>query len=110
MQAITYLLLVSLLLLNNSVFADSSVDLGIMASNIIGPLEMASSFVAVACLLVSVSCLFAAVVKYFAHRRNPLAVPMGKVVWLIIVAIMLLLIPVSFVLSGHGEDLMALLR
>ena len=81
-----------------------------VSSNITGSLDMVTQFVVFACLLVGVFCLFAAFVKYFAYRRNPLAAPFSTVMWLLMMALILMAVPVLHVVSGHNFLLLDILN
>jgi hypothetical protein len=80
----------------------SHLSVGKVAENITEPIEVVSGFVSVGCLLVGVSCLFAAIVKYFEHRKSPLAVPMSTVVWLVIIGLVLLILPFAYMITENG--------
>ncbi len=80
----------------------NDLSLGIVAQNITEPIEVVSGFVSIGCLIVGVACLFAGVVKYFEHRRSPLAVPMSTVVWLFILGLLLLILPFAYIVTENG--------
>jgi hypothetical protein len=97
-----YFLMVFLM---TSVATAEPVSLGSISENITEPIEIVSGFVSVGCLIVGFSCFFAAIVKYCEYRRNPLAVPVSKVIWLIIIGILLLLLPFAYLITGEGIPL-----
>ena len=83
-------------------FARRSSGFGGIATNAREPMEVVSAFISVGCLIVGVSCYFAAIVKYFEHRRSALAVPMSTVWWLFFLGTVLLLLPFIYILTGEG--------
>jgi membrane protein CcdC involved in cytochrome C biogenesis len=93
--------LISLLLFSLTAFAVPKISFGEVADNITQPIEVVTGFVSVGCLIIGMSCLFAALVKYFEHRRNPLYVPFSKVVWLLIIGLLLLILPFAYILTGN---------
>lgn len=92
------------LFLANCTFA----NIGEVALNATEPLQNVAGFVAVGSLLVAIFCFFAAIIRYFSYRSNPLAVPFGKVMWLVIMGLLLLILPFSYMLTGNGMDLLSL--
>jgi len=87
--------------ISQAAFADS-ISIGQVAQNITEPIEIVSGFVSVGCLIVGMSCLFAALVKYFEHRRSPLAVPISTVIWLLIIGLLLLVLPFAYMITESG--------
>lgn len=85
-----------------------SISFGLMAQNITDPLNIAAGFIAVACLIIGAACLFAALVKYFEHRRSPLFVPISTVIWLVIIGLLLLILPFAYLITGQGIPLTTL--
>ncbi len=81
--------------------AYASLSFGEVADNIAQPIEVIISFVSVGCLIVGFACFFAALVKYFEHRRSPLHVPFSTVVWLVIIGLLLLILPFSYIVTGN---------
>lgn len=77
--------------LSASVLASNGI--GGMATNMMGSVNLVSDFVYSACVVIGGSFLFAAIIKYFEHRRSPLMVPISTVVFLVIAGILLLLLP-----------------
>ncbi len=80
----------------------NNLSLGEVAQNITEPIEAVSGFVSIGCLLVGMACLFAALVKYFEHRKSPLSVPISMVVWLVIIGLLLLLLPFAYLITDNG--------
>lgn len=97
-----------LFFLSQVAFAADSLTFGKVAENITEPMEVVSGFVSVGCLIVGVSCLFACVVKYFEHRRNPLYVPFSTVAWLLIIGLLLLILPFAYIITENGIPFTAL--
>ena len=94
-----------LMLLLMSALASASyggVSFGSIADNITEPIEIVSGFVSVGCLIVGIACFFAALVKYFEHRKSPLAVPISTVIWLILIGFALLCLPFAYLVTGNG--------
>lgn len=88
--------------ISQAAYATNDLSLGAVAQNITEPIEIVSAFVSVACLIVGVACLFACVVKYFEHRRSPLAVPISTVIWLLIIGLLLLALPFAYIITENG--------
>ncbi len=88
--------------LSQSVLATNNLSFGVVAQNMTEPMEVVSAFVSVGCLVVGVSCLFACIVKYFEHRRNPLYVSLSTVVWLLIIGLLLLILPFAYIITENG--------
>lgn len=82
-------------------FADPKLSFGEVADNITEPIQVVTGFVSIGCLIIGIACLFAALVKYFEHRRNPLHVPFSTVFWLIIIGLLLLLLPFAYIVTGN---------
>jgi len=91
-----------LFFISSFTFALNDLSLGEVARNITEPLEAVSGFVSVGCLIVGVACLFASLVKYFEHRKSPLAVPISTVVWILIIGLLLLIIPFAYLITDNG--------
>lgn len=95
-------LAVLLLLASQIALAANNLSFGQVAVNMTEPIEAVSGFVSIGCLMVGVACLFATVVKYFEHRRNPLYVPLSTVIWLLIIGLLLLLLPFAYIITDNG--------
>ena len=74
---------------------------GKVADNLLQPVAFASQFVYTSCLVIGASFLFACIIKYVEHRRNPLAAPMGTVVFLFIAGVFLMALPFAYLLSNN---------
>jgi len=77
-------------------------DLGHVAQNLMEPVGILSDFVQTACFIIGISFLFASIIKYKEHRRNPLMVPIGTVVFLLIAGILLILLPFLSLITDSG--------
>jgi hypothetical protein len=53
-------------------------------------------------IVIGLTCLFAAFVRYMQHRVNPLAHPIGTVVTLLILGLLLLVLPLVYKLTESG--------
>jgi hypothetical protein len=81
-------------------YADSS--LGGLASNLMSPVGVFSGFISSACLLIGGAFVFASLIKYFEHRRQPLMVPISTVVFLLIAGLVLILLPLIYHWTQNG--------
>ena len=84
------------------VFAAPPVGIGSVANNLLGPVSFLSDFLYTTCFIIGGSFIFASIVKYFDHKRNPLAVPMSTVVFLLIAGCALLVLPFANFIIHHG--------
>lgn len=82
------------------VYADSGI--GVVAQNLIEPVSILSGFVSTASLIIGVSFLFGALMRYMQYRQNPLAVPLSTVVMLFIMGLILVLLPLAYMLTENG--------
>lgn len=76
---------------------------GDVARNLLEPVNLLSDFVHSACFIIGGSFLFACLVKYIEHRRNPIMVPMSTVVFLLIAGLFLILIALISIWTGYGQ-------
>jgi uncharacterized membrane protein len=76
--------------------------IGAVAENLLIPVTVASSFLSGIAVILGVSCVFSAFLRYMQHRINPLAQPMSMVVTLAILGILLLLLPFIYKLTESG--------
>lgn len=88
----------------NNAFArqQSSTGIGGMANSLMEPVGFASDFIYTMCFVIGGSFLFACIIKYTEHRRNPLAVPASTVVFLLIAGLFLIALPFAYLLIHHG--------
>jgi hypothetical protein len=84
-------------------------DLGEVAANLMQPVNVFADFIQAGCLLLGTAFIFASIVKYFEHRRSPLMVTMGTVIFLLIAGILLILLPL-LALYTEGGVISSLLR
>ncbi len=73
--------------------------LGAVASSLMGPVTLMTSFVNTMAIVIGVGFLFASFFKYMQHRVNALAVPISSVVYLFIFGIVLVLLPIAYKLA-----------
>lgn len=78
------------------------VGIGGVANNLMEPVTILANFIGTIAIIIGISFLFAAFVKYMQHRVNPLAVPISTVVLLLVMGICLLLIPFLYKLTTSG--------
>jgi hypothetical protein len=78
---------------------------GKVANNLMEPVIILSNFIGVAAITLGLSFLFGALVKYMQHRVNPMAVPISTVVLLLIMAIILICLPLSYKIASSGIPL-----
>lgn len=95
------------LLLSSSVWAAGhaykvSYGIGAVADNMLVPVTIVAGFVSAACLVIGFSCEVAALIRYFEYRKNPLYVPISKVLWLIFLGAILLLLPFAYLITDNG--------
>lgn len=77
--------------------------IGSVADNMLEPISILTDFVTTAALLIGAMFFFVAFVKYMQHRKNPLAVPINNVVFLVIFGILLIILPLSYKLTDATE-------
>lgn len=98
---VRWLLILVILLAPFTVLADDPSGIGEVATNLMAPVGVLSDFVYTACWILGGSFVFASIIKYFEHRRSPLMVPMGTVVFLFLAGGMLIALPF---LSLYSDD------
>ena len=76
--------------------------IGGIAYNLIGPVEVVASFLSGMAIIIGLTCLFGAFVRYMQYRVNPLAHPISTVVTLLILGVLLLLLPLIYKLTESG--------
>lgn len=79
-----------------------SLAIGAVANNLLQPVEMLSGFFSGASVIIGMSCLFGAFVRYRQYRTNPLASPISTVITLLVLGILLLLLPLVYKLTVSG--------
>lgn len=101
MYAIFSLVTLVFILMSSGTYADV-LSLGTLAQNMTDPINVAAGFVSVGCLIIGAACFFAAIIKYIEYRRSPLAVPISKVVWLLIISLLLFILPFAYIVTGNS--------
>jgi len=66
---------------------------GGVANSMMDPVTLFSDIVYTGCIVIGAAFVFASLIRYIEHRRNPLMVNMSTVVFLLIAGIVLLLLP-----------------
>ena len=64
------------------------------------PVTVGANFINSACIIIGGTFIFSGIIKYLQHRVNPLAVPIGTVVFMFIGGIVLLCLPLAYTLTG----------
>lgn len=75
---------------------------GNVATNLLVPVHLVTSFLYGMSIVIGLVCLFAAFVRYMQYRVNPLANPISTVVTLLILGILLLVLPLVYKLTESG--------
>lgn len=76
--------------------------IGGVAANLMEPVSLFGDFIDSACIIIGVSFIFTAVLKYVEHRRSPLMVPISTVVFLLIAGIVLVVLPFAYKVTEGG--------
>lgn len=79
--------------------------IGTIATNLMGPVNVVSSFISSAAIVVGVTMLFGAFLRYMQYRVNPLANPISTVIVLAILGLALLCIPLLSKYAGYPIQL-----
>jgi hypothetical protein len=77
--------------------------IGSVAKNLLEPVAYASDFIYTACFVIGGSFVFASLIKYIEHRRNPLAVTLGTVVFLFLAGFFLIALPFAYLIIQNGS-------
>jgi len=83
-------------------FASQGTGMGKVAQNMLEPVGLLNDFVNSASFIFGGSFLFAAVIKYFEHKRSPLMVPISTVVFLVIAGVLLIALPFAYMATENG--------
>lgn len=83
--------------------AEQPTGWGGVAINMMNPVGVLSNFINSACMFVGGCFLFASIIKYFEHRRSPMMVTMGTVVFLFLAGLGLILLPFVYILTEGGN-------
>jgi hypothetical protein len=78
---------------------------GAIANNLMEPVTILSNFIGIASITFGLSFLFGALVKYMQHRVNPMAVPISTVILLLLMAVILICLPLSYKVASSGIPL-----
>lgn len=97
-----YRILLGLLALPSMTMAAHSQGIGGVASNLLEPVDLLSSFVGVASIVIGSTCLFSALLRYLQHRVNPYATPISTVIVLLVLGTILVLLPFAYKLTESG--------
>lgn len=82
--------------------ASPVLGLGQVASNMLEPVTIASSFLSGISIVIGMTCLFSAFLRYMQHRINPLAQPISTVFLLVVLGVILLALPLVYRLTESG--------
>ena len=85
--------------------AVSDSGLSHIANALMSPLSVATDFLHTACLLLGSAFIFASIVKYFEHRRNPLMTTLTTVIFSFMAGLMLLSLPLVIYIKVNGIPL-----
>ncbi|HTM63852.1 MAG TPA: hypothetical protein VL360_05065 [Gammaproteobacteria bacterium] len=99
---LNYVIFAISLFLQGVASAARPTGLGGVANNIMDPVGVASDFIYTGSIVIGGSFVFAAIVKYFDHRRSPLMVPISTVVFLFIAGVVLLMLPLLSYINANG--------
>lgn len=77
-------------------------SLGGVAADLMQPVSVVARFLYSMAIIIGLTCLFGAFVRYTQYRVNPLAHPIGTVVTLLILGIVLLLLPLLYKVTESG--------
>jgi hypothetical protein len=77
-------------------------SIGQFAGELIGPVTILSNFISNGSIIIGVMSLFAALMRYMQYRVNPLASPISTVIVLVILGILLICLPFTYLLTGAG--------
>lgn len=85
------------------VFADSpDIGVGDFATGLMTPMNIVANLLNTASLIVGVCFLFAALFRYLQYRINPLASPIGHIIFLIILGVVLICLPMLYKFTEYG--------
>ena len=75
---------------------------GAVANNLMEPVTIVSSLIDTGSIVIGISCLFAAFLRYMQYRVNPLATPISTVVYLLIFGVILTALPLLYMFTESG--------
>jgi len=96
------MILVQCLIFPGLSFASSQVGLGSVALNLMYPVIFLSDFVHSASLIIGGLFLFASLIKYRQHRRNPTMMPLSTVIFLLIAGVLLVCLPLISLVTKNS--------
>lgn len=82
--------------------AASSLGFGQIADNLMEPISILAGFIGSASIIVGVTSIFAAIIKYSQYRINPLVAPMSTIILLIVIGVLLICLPLTYKLTESG--------
>lgn len=94
------LLAIGLLIMTGTAFADSSMTLGGMASQIITSFTSLTKLITAGSYLAGMGFSVAAIMKFKQHKDNPTQIPVGTPIALIFIAAALLFLPSILGVTG----------
>lgn len=94
-------LLVFIYLITPSV-ATASHGIGLIAENLMEPVNILTDFVGTASIIIGVCALFGAFLRYMQHRTNPMIAPTSTIVLLLVIGIVLVCLPFIYLLTESG--------
>lgn len=80
--------------------ADGSI--GDLANDLMEPVSILSDFIGTGSLIIGITCLFGAFLRYMQYRVNPLMSPMSTVIVLLILGLLLVCVPFLYKVLGYG--------
>lgn len=81
------------LALSGTHVAVAATDLGGVAESLIAPVGLLYDFISAAAIIIGITCLFGAFLRYTQFRINSTAAPISSVITLLILGIALLCLP-----------------
>jgi hypothetical protein len=96
----TYLIAILMLLLPCTAIAKHIPGIGGAAGELLAPTGVLADFFSDGSIILGVISIFGAFVRYMQHRVNPLAVPISNVIVLLVLGILLVCLPFTYVLLG----------
>jgi hypothetical protein len=93
-----------MLFLSSTVIAETekAESMGEFAQELMGPVTVLSSFIGNASIIIGVMAVFGALLRYMQYKANPLASPISTVFVLLILGILLICLPFTYLLTGAG--------
>jgi hypothetical protein len=76
--------------------------IGEIANNLMAPVSLLSSLLYTLSILIGLLCLFSTFVRYREYRRNYIAMPLSKVIFMFVMAVILIAAPLVYKLTSSG--------